>query len=49
MRLATSSRNGDQSLSTILNGAPSRRRILIVPQGEVGSFQLLLPQLSQRV
>jgi hypothetical protein len=28
---------------------PQPRRILKVPQGEVGSFQLLLPQLRQRV
>jgi hypothetical protein len=29
-----------------LERRPQQRHILKVPQGEVGSFQLLLPQLS---
>ena len=49
MRLATSSRNGCRSLSTILNGTPSRATLLKVLNGEVGPFQLLLPQLGQRM
>jgi hypothetical protein len=32
-----------------LNGTPSRATFLKVPQGEVRSFQLLLPQLGQWV
>ena len=49
MRLATSSRNGLTSPSTILNGAPSRATSWKSRGGEVRSFQLLLPELGQRV
>ena len=49
MRLATSSRNGLTIVVDDLERRPQPRRVLKVPQGEVGSFQLLLPQLGQRV
>ena len=49
MRLATSTRNGRRSLSTILNGGPQPRHVLKILIGEVGSFQLQLPQLGQRM
>jgi hypothetical protein len=39
----------DQIVVDDLERRPQQRRILKVPQGEVGSFQLLLPQLSQWV
>ncbi len=48
MRLATSSRNGLTSPSTILNGAPSWA-LLEVAWSEVRSFQLLLAELGQRM
>jgi hypothetical protein len=49
MRLATSSRNGLTSPSTILNGTAQPGYLLEVAFGEVRSFQLLLPQLGQRM
>jgi hypothetical protein len=39
----------DQIVVDDLERHPQPRRILKVPQGEVGSFQLLLPQLRQWV
>ena len=44
-RLATSRRNGLISPSTILNGTPSLAASKVA-LGEVGSFQVLLPQLG---
>ena len=49
MRLATSSRNGLTIAVNDLERRPQPRRILEVLLGEVGSFQLLLPQLGQRM
>jgi hypothetical protein len=46
MRLATSSRNGLTTPSTILNGTPRRVTFLQVTFGEVRPFQLLLAQLG---
>ena len=49
MRLATSTRNGLTIVVDDLERHPQPRHILKVLSGEVGSFQLLLPQLGQRM